>query len=136
MAEGERKIEPTDLEWDHLGRLPLYSKLDGLLIQRGMIQETRFLDQRLTSTLRRLDSQSEVISGRVGSIVLSRVENEKEGNADVFVTKFDIKSDEKGVYLVPEKRVPTDKVGTRFNQEDVYRTLSKDNELFFVVDRR
>ena len=136
MAEGERKIEPTDLEWDHLGRLPLYSKLDGLLIQRGMIQETRFLDQRLTSTLRRLDSQSEVISGRVGSIVLSRVEKEKEGTADVFVTKFDIKNDEKGVSLVPGKRVPTDKVGTRFNQEDVYRTLSKDNELFFVVDRR
>ena len=136
MAEGERKIEPTDLQWDYVGRLPLDSKLDGLLIQRGMIQETQFLDQRLGATLRRLDGQPEVISGRVGSIVLSQVENEKEGNADVFVTKFDIKSDEKGVYLVPEKRVPTDKVGTRFNQEDVYRTLTKNNGLFFVVDRR
>ncbi len=79
MTEGERGIRLTDLEWDHLGRLPLDSKLDGLLEQRGMIEEGQFLDQRLTSTLERLDSQPEVVSGRVKSVVLTRVEKEREG---------------------------------------------------------
>lgn len=90
MTEGEREIRLTDLGWDYLGRLPLDSKLDGLLIQRGMVQNNQFLDQRLTAVLRRLDKQPEIIEGRVISIVLSRVENESEGNADVHVTKFEI----------------------------------------------
>lgn len=136
MTEGEREIRLTDLEWDYLGRLPLDSKLDELLIQRGMIQDEEFLDQRLTDVLTRLDKYPDVISGRVKSIILSRVENEKEGSADVYVTKFDIKKDENRFSLVPEKRIPTDKERPEFGQEEIYRTLTEDNGLFLVMDVR
>lgn len=134
MTEGEREIRLTDLEWDYLGRLPLDSKLDGLLIQRGMVQNNQFLDQRLTEVLTRLDQQPEVISGRVKSIILSRIENEREGSADVYVTKVDIEKVEKGLLLVPEKRLPSKKESPKFSQEEIYRTLTEDNGLFFVVD--
>ena len=136
MTEGERKIRFTDLEWDYLGRLPMDSKWDAFLIQNGMIRENQFLDLRLTPVVSRLDRQPEVISGRVNSIVLSRVENEREGNADVYVAKFDIQKGEKGLFLIPEKKLPTDKASSSFSQEEVYRILTEDNGLFFVVEER
>lgn len=136
MTEEERKTGLTDLEWDYLGRLPMDSKLDTFLIQNGMIRENQFLDLRLTPVVSRLDRQPEVISGRVNSIVLSRVENEKEGNADVYVAKFDIQKGEKGLFLIPEKRIPSDMQFPKFKQEEIYETLTENYGLFFVVEMR
>lgn len=136
MTEEERGISLKGLEWDYLGRLPSASKLDDLLVQRGMIQENQFLDQRVTETLTRLDSQPEVTGGRASSVVFSRIENEREGSADVYVTKFDIQKGERGLFLVPEKRVPDGLEGPKFAPEEIYTTLTKDNGLFLVMEVR
>lgn len=140
MSGGEKaeesETENLTLEWDYLGRLPVATKLDDLLIQNGMIRGDQFLDQRLTAALKRLGEQSEIVSGRAKSIILSRVENESGELADIYVTKLDIEKDEGHVYLVPEDRLQTGKNLPKFKLEQVYNTLTENNGLFFILDLR
>jgi len=138
MFEGDDYIETEpgtpNFEWDNLGRLPLDIKLDGLLIQNGMIRGNQFLTQKLTEVLTRLDNQHEVIDGRVMSIILSRAKNESEGRADVDVTKLVIKRGKTGLLLVPEEKFHRGSRVSGYKPEDVHKTLTGDNGLFLVLD--
>ncbi len=135
----EKKNHPR-LEWESLGKRPIdtsQQELSYLLHQRGMIGDNQVLETGVFEELAELKKQSGIIRGRVFSIVLTKIGNQRGNIADVYVTKLEVKYLGDEPVLVPEDRFQTRKQTEGYSPSKLLESLSKDkNGVYFVVDDR